>query len=71
MTKKKSKILECGKCKSYITKAEYSLKCAGDCGKWFHKKYSGLTDDQFLAFEKRKNDENWICIKCTMGKVIV
>lgn len=64
MSKRKSKIIDCGKCKNNITKTQFSLKCAGDCAKWFHKKCTGLTDEQYIAYEKRKNDEKWICGNC-------
>nr|CAI5836230.1 unnamed protein product [Callosobruchus analis] len=66
MTKKKIKSYVCGKCNTNITKYQYSLKCAGKCGNWFHKKCSGLTSEQFLAFEKRQTDEKWVCSSCAV-----
>ncbi|VEN49708.1 unnamed protein product [Callosobruchus maculatus] len=48
---------------SHITEG-CSFRCAGECAKWFHKKCTGLTNDQFLAYEKRTCDEKWMCSKC-------
>nr|CAI5841575.1 unnamed protein product [Callosobruchus analis] len=53
-----------GKCSGNIVKSQYSIRCAGECEKWFHKKCTGLTNDQFLVYEKRTCDEKWMCSKC-------
>nr|CAH7759959.1 unnamed protein product [Callosobruchus chinensis] len=71
MGKKKTNPVECGKCKASITKTQYSLKCAGDCGKSYHKKCSGLSDAQFLAYEKRIANDKWICSSCAKSKLLV
>lgn len=43
----------------YIQNAEeYSLKCGGACGGRFHKRCTGLSDEEYLAYEKRKTEEN-------------
>nr|CAI5829681.1 unnamed protein product [Callosobruchus analis] len=70
MGKKKANLVECGKCKASITKTQYSLKCAGDCGKWYHKKCSGLSDAQFLAYEKRIANEKWLCSCCASSGLL-
>ncbi|CAH1954127.1 unnamed protein product [Acanthoscelides obtectus] len=64
MTKGKFKTRECGKCSNNITKTQYSLKCAGTCGGWYHRTCTGLSDEQFLAYEKRKTDQKWLCGRC-------
>nr|CAI5862994.1 unnamed protein product [Callosobruchus analis] len=70
MTKKKTKDpIQCGKCNGNITKSHYSLKCAGECEKWYHKKCTGLTDAQFLTYESRKTNKKWICVSCTDSKL--
>nr|CAH7748119.1 unnamed protein product [Callosobruchus chinensis] len=71
MGKKKTNPVECGKCEASVTKTQYSLKCAGDCGKSYHKKCSGLSDAQFLAYEKRIANDKWICSSCATSKSLV
>nr|CAI5864250.1 unnamed protein product [Callosobruchus analis] len=65
MTKKRVHI--CPKRKSAITKTHYSLQCAGNCANWYHKHCTGLTDTEFLAFEKRKTEVKWVCQSCSSG----
>lgn len=64
MTKKKNKTSICPKCNANISKTHYSLKCVGNCGKWYHRKCSGLTTELFTAYEKGTTDEKWICSQC-------
>lgn len=62
---KKTKAYHCPNCKLAITKTQFSLQCAGVCNSWYHKRCTGLTDEQYLSYEKREIDEKWICNDCT------
>ncbi|VEN56272.1 unnamed protein product [Callosobruchus maculatus] len=70
MANKKAKIYDCEKCKGKITKSHYSIRCAGNCQKWFHKKCTGLTDAEFLLFEKSSSANKWICSNCSNAKIL-
>nr|CAI5838538.1 unnamed protein product [Callosobruchus analis] len=70
MTNKKVKIYDCEKCKGKITKTQYSVRCAGNCQKWYHKKCTGLTDAEFLLLEKRSGANKWICSNCCKANII-
>nr|CAH7748753.1 unnamed protein product [Callosobruchus chinensis] len=70
MANKKAKMYDCEKCKGRITKSHYSLRCAGTCQKWFHKKCTGLTDAEFLLLEKSRSVSKWICSNCSKAKIV-
>lgn len=60
---KKTKVLNCVKCKKSITKTHEKIQCVGECKGWYHQGCSELTLDEYHNY-KRKAGEKWICNKC-------
>lgn len=61
--RRKVKSYKCGKCGSNVTKTQHKIQCAV-CDDWFHKSCSGLTSEEFAAYELRKTDDKWCCSVC-------
>ncbi|CAG9768440.1 unnamed protein product [Ceutorhynchus assimilis] len=64
---RKKKSLTGPKCKGNVTKTQNKIQCAGGCKEWFHKSCSGLTDEEFTAFELLRTDEKWCCVTCSIN----
>lgn len=52
----------CPKCNKKFTGRDYSIQCKNQCGKWFHKKCSGLDSEQLKRCEKGK--DTYVCEEC-------
>ncbi|KAK9872884.1 hypothetical protein WA026_020238 [Henosepilachna vigintioctopunctata] len=52
----------CRKCGKNFSNRDYSLKCNGECSGWFHKKCTGLTNEDVKAVEKGRN--HFVCEAC-------
>lgn len=64
--KKRSGLLKCAKCASNVTRTQHKIQCASNCNGWFHKSCSGLTNEEFTAYELCKTDEKWCCVECSI-----
>lgn len=56
----------CKGCSEYIKKTEYCIKCFGSCERWFHRKCSQLSNQEFSDFDKGLTKEKWICVSCSV-----
>ncbi|KAK9889269.1 hypothetical protein WA026_004548 [Henosepilachna vigintioctopunctata] len=54
----------CKGCSEIIKRSEYSIKCFGACDRWYHRKCSQLTNQEFTDFERGLTKEKWICGTC-------
>ncbi|KAK9877758.1 hypothetical protein WA026_019438 [Henosepilachna vigintioctopunctata] len=54
----------CRGCSESIKKSESSIKCFGTCDRWFHRKCSHLTNQEFSEYEKGLTKEKWRCRSC-------
>lgn len=55
----------CKGCSENITKKHFAIKCSGECGQWFHKKCSKLSDKEFKIYSGEHSEEKWLCENCS------
>ena len=57
----------CGKCSRRVVKV--GICCEGDCGRWFHPRCIGMSDEEYQRWGK--SAEEWRCEVCSTTKETV